>query len=334
MVDISFTMLNALRTLARNANVANAADELQMTPAGLRQSIQALEKRIGIQLFQPTRNGLVLSKAGERFSAEIADSFTAFSAACSSIFDFAGGESHVRIAYSMITEHELIEPLSERCGKAGIDLSLRRMWTANIPSAVDSGEVDLGFARHPHSWGQLRVETLWTSDLVALVPLSHRLADREQISIYDLAEETVSILPRWLSPGAYDSIEAAFLRAGIVPTFAKMSGLPDLEGRYGLNPACIGLGPIMLSSDIRTGIRQIPLREAQTIGLHAISRYNDALHGPVSKVLSYARAIADDRSSELMSEFRPVLPLRQHPMAVDRDRDGSHRMVKDDQCCR
>jgi DNA-binding transcriptional LysR family regulator len=296
VVDVSFTMLNALRALAKNQNVGQAADELHITQSGLTQSVIALEKRIGTKLVEHTRQGLSLTKAGDTFSADIRDPLAAFSAACTSIFGFGATEQTVKVAFAIATEHQLIEPLRKRCEGTGLQLSLRRMWTADIPEAVEAGDIDIGFSRHPRVWGQqLRVETLWVSDLVATVPLTHRLADRAEISITELADETLAILPRRLSPGTYDLIESACLRAGFVPKFAKMSGASGLTGLYSLDQSYIGLSPRLSPDDVPATARPIPLTESFKIGLHVITRYASAQQGPVSQLLSIARAIADER---------------------------------------
>jgi DNA-binding transcriptional LysR family regulator len=299
VVDASFTMLNALRALAQNQNVAQAADELHMTQSGLAQSIVALEKRLGTKLAQNTRHGLSLTKAGEAFNAEIRDPLDAFESACRSIFGFAATRYTVKVAFAIATERQIIEPLRRLSEAIGIDLSLRRMWTAEIPQAIESGEIDIGFMRHPRVWGDLRVETLWETPLRAMIPLTHRLARREALSLAELADETLTVLPRRLSPGTFDLIESACLRAGFVPKFAKMSGQPGIAGRYGLSDKNVGLGPVLSPDDVPVDYRQIPLTEPYAIEMHVITRYLDASQGPVSKVLAVARTIADDRARDL-----------------------------------
>jgi DNA-binding transcriptional LysR family regulator len=298
-------MLSALRALAQNQNVAQAADELHMTQSGLGQSIVALEKRVGTKLAQNTRHGLTLTKAGEAFNAEIRDSLDAFSTACSSIFGFAPTRYTVKVAFAIATEHQIIEPLRRLSKAIGIELSLRRMWTAEIPQAIESGEIDIGFMRHPRVWGELRVETLWETPLMAMIPLTHRLAQRETLSLTELADETLTLLPRRLSPGTFDLIESACLRAGFVPKFAKMSGQPGIAGRYGLSDRNIGLGPVLSPDDVPVDYRQIPLTEPHPIEMHVITRRLDAHQGPVSQLLAFARMIADDRERELTERSDP-----------------------------
>lgn len=293
MVDISFTMLDAFRSLARRRSIAQAAEELHVTQSGLTQSITALEKRLGAKLLVHTRAGLTLTKAGDSFYTDMLDPLAAFSAGCSAIFGVGPAEQTVNIAFSLTTEHHIIDPLRRRCEGTGLHLSLHRMWTSDIPTAVEAGDIDVGFTRHPEAWGQLRVELLWNSPLVATVPAGHRLAGKAEISIRELADETLVILPRRLSPGPFDVVESACLRAGFTPRFANVSQ-SGRTGKHSLNTEYVGIGP-KLDRDEFPDRLVVPLKEAYTMGLHVVTRCADAAQGPVSQVLGIARSIADER---------------------------------------
>jgi hypothetical protein len=168
------------------------------------------------------------------------------------------------------------------------------MWTSDIPAAIEAGDIDVGFTRHPGVCAQLRVELLWDSPLVATVPVWHRLADRAEISIRELEDETLVILPRRLSPGPFDVVESACLRAGFTPRFANVSQ-SGRTGKHSLNNEYVGIGP-RLSDDELPDRRMIPLKETYTMGLHVVTRCADAAQGPVSQVLAMARSIADERA--------------------------------------
>jgi DNA-binding transcriptional LysR family regulator len=288
-------MLQAFRTLARRRSVAQAADELHVTQSGLTQSVTALEKRLGTKLIVHTRTGLTLTKAGDSFYSDLLDPLAAFSTACTTIFGVGPDEQAVHVAFSLTTEHQIIDPLRRNCEGTGLRLSLHRMWTSDIPTAIEAGDIDIGFTRHPEAWGQLRVELLWNSPLVATVPVWHRLADRTEISIGELADETIVILPRRLSPGPYDVVESACLRAGFVPRFAKVSQ-SGRTGKHSLNTEYVGIGPELAPEEVPDR-RVIPLTEQCSMGLHMVTRCADAAQGPVSQVLAMARAIADARDA-------------------------------------
>jgi DNA-binding transcriptional LysR family regulator len=291
MADVSFTMLHAFRTLARRRSVAQASDELHVTQSGLTQSVTALEKRLGTKLIVHTRTGLTLTKAGDSFYADLLDPLAAFSVACTTIFGVGPDEQAVNVGFSLTTEHQIIDPLRRRCEGTGLRLSLHRMWTSDIPTAIEGGDIDIGFTRHPEAWGQLRVELLWNSPLVATVPTWHRLAGRTEISIRELAEETLVILPRRLSPGPYDVVESACLRAGFTPRFARVSQ-SGRTGKHSLNSDYVSIGPELAADEVPER-RAIRLKEPYTIGLHMVTRCADAAQGPVSQILGMARCIAD-----------------------------------------
>jgi LysR family glycine cleavage system transcriptional activator len=70
--------LNALKTFesaARHLSFRKAADELHVTPAAVGHQVNALETYLGVQLFERTKKGLVLTQAGHVWLPKLSESF-------------------------------------------------------------------------------------------------------------------------------------------------------------------------------------------------------------------------------------------------------------------
>ncbi|KFE70766.1 LysR family transcriptional regulator [Hyalangium minutum] len=63
--------LTAFLTVARKRSFTAAATELRVTPSAVSQTLQALEKRVGVRLFQRTTRSVGLTEAGRQFLARL-----------------------------------------------------------------------------------------------------------------------------------------------------------------------------------------------------------------------------------------------------------------------
>jgi DNA-binding transcriptional LysR family regulator len=91
------------------------------------------------------------------------------------------------------------------------------MFSAEIPSRVLAGELDLGLALHPEPMRGVRSERLRVETLALLVSKRHRLADANPIPLAELEHETLLLFPRELAPAYYDHIMEACEHAGFQP---------------------------------------------------------------------------------------------------------------------
>jgi DNA-binding transcriptional LysR family regulator len=67
--------ISVFHTAARAGSISRAAEELGVTPSAVSQQIHALETHIGTALMAKAGRGVVLTEAGERYFARIAEEF-------------------------------------------------------------------------------------------------------------------------------------------------------------------------------------------------------------------------------------------------------------------
>lgn len=288
------SMLRTFNALATEASTARAAATLGITQSALSQSIDSLERLLGAELFARTPRGMVLTPAGELLRDDGLSAVRAFVEALHTLGLDTSQSTVVTVAFTVTTEYQLLPELANLVANElpGLQLAYRRMWTTEIPRALESGEIDIGFARHPEVWGDLRVELLWESPLTVMVPDTHRLADRGHISLKELDGEPLSVVPRSLSPGAFDIVESACLRAGFQPVFVSGSQ----SGRTGSDPLlqrrAVALGPELMAFEVPAGIRVLSVEEPVGMGLHVICRHSDLQRRSIASILALSRALA------------------------------------------
>lgn len=71
----SFSSIECFIRSAEVGSFAEAARRLSLTPAAVGKNVAGLEARLGVRLFQRSTRSLTLTEAGQRFLAEVRDSF-------------------------------------------------------------------------------------------------------------------------------------------------------------------------------------------------------------------------------------------------------------------
>ena len=100
------------------------------------------------------------------------------------------------------------------------------LFSAEIPSRVVAGQLDIGLALHPEPMRGVRGEPMRIEPLALLVGKRHRLADAGPIPLGELSNETLLLFPRELAPIHYDRIIAACERSGFQPRVTTFTDPP------------------------------------------------------------------------------------------------------------
>lgn len=196
--------------LAHELHFGRAAAQLHIAQPGLSQQIQVFENEIGVRLFDRSRRGVSLTEAGEALLPE-AESLLrhseAFGALAKSLSSGVGGK--LRIAHNRSTPElgtaEMLTQFRELHPELSIEVESG--WTAHNCALLRHGDADVAFVRLPllESDG-IEYLALGTSELVAVLPVGHRLALGDSIDPEALRDERIVMWPRRQSPGYYDEL--------------------------------------------------------------------------------------------------------------------------------
>ena len=98
---------------------------------------------------------------------------------------------------------------------------MREFCTEAQVTALNRGEIDLGFLHPPIDSRGLEIYPILSEDFVLVLPKHHHLSDKQSLSFRDLAEESFLIHPRQEGPFLYDGFLKLCRQAGFEPQIVK-----------------------------------------------------------------------------------------------------------------
>jgi DNA-binding transcriptional LysR family regulator len=181
--------------VAEELHFGRAARTLNISQPPLSRQIQDLERNLGAQLLDRSGKSVTLTAAGKVFLAEskrILDQVyrsveTARRAA-------TGAPERLEVGFSAFFDLQLLpsfrQVLAQRCGDGQV--TFHRLTTAEQLRLLRSGALDVGLLMPPvENADHLDIEDLFRLPAVALLADTHPLAARGQLSLRDIARESI-----------------------------------------------------------------------------------------------------------------------------------------------
>jgi LysR family transcriptional regulator, benzoate and cis,cis-muconate-responsive activator of ben and cat genes len=250
--------------LAREGTFSRAAKKLHITQPALTRKIGALEKRLGVKLFNRAYHHLELTPAGRLFLPEAQASVQHAERA----FELARQRAHLdsgpfRLGYSPYVHAELV-PMLQRWQLQDISSSrgliLESGSTAQIMERVISGTLHAGLGILPVVDEQLWVNSVAREQFCVCMPKNHSLAQKASVSARDLHGEKIFWVPRAVHPGFYDQTVEYIRGLGVQPVFHEVGA-----GTQAMEIVSHGFGLTLLPRSFtrfsRTGIVFKPLTD-------------------------------------------------------------------------
>src|SRR5215472_14061258 len=209
--------------VADELHFGKAAERLGMSQPPLSQQIQALEKALGVRLFERSRQGVQLTREGAALLAPVRQYMEHAQRLQQAVTDARLGRNDV-VTIGAINSAlfdimpRLMETAKERY--AHLALTMKEMKTADALAAVQSGDIDLALTRYDDRASSLEVRPIVSDHLVLVLPASHRLTKLSRVPLRELADENFVLFPRRSSPSFFDQIIAACRDAGFSPHIA------------------------------------------------------------------------------------------------------------------
>ena len=243
-MSITLTQLRALEAVARTGSFGAAARELGITQPAVSQQLAALQRALGVVLFERLRNRPQLSEAG-RFVLERAlpvvrdaDHFER------DVREYAGAQAgtlHIGATQTIGTYR--IAPFLARflAARPHVRPRIEIGNTRSIAARIESGEITLGLVEGPIDGLPLEAVPFGGDRLVLVLHPAHRLAGLRVVRARDLAGEP--FVSRESGSGTRDYGYEALLAAGIsAPVVLE---LPTAEAI--LHAVEAGIGVALLS---------------------------------------------------------------------------------------
>lgn len=188
--------LAALTAVADTGTFSAAADVLHTVQSNVSTHVARLERELGVTLVDRaagrlTEEGEVVVARSRRITGEL-DALVADVASLRS--DVTGG---VRLGVIGTTGRWLVPPLlmamSERHPNVRVS-ALEGNTTALLPSLA-SGRLDLALLNLPVDDPDIEVTLLFEEDLIVVAPAGHPLAERDEVTLVELADHELLLTP-------------------------------------------------------------------------------------------------------------------------------------------
>jgi DNA-binding transcriptional LysR family regulator len=186
-VDVDLRLVRYFVTVADHRHFGRAATALRVAQPSLSRQIRRLEQQLGARLLDRTPQGSRLTEAGEVF-LPAAKALLRSAARAVAETRAAAQPSRITIGYTagLIVTPAVLEMRREH---PDADVQVMHLAWDKARNALLDHRVDAVVTRLPFPTDQLHVTVLYDEPRVLVVPLTHRLAGKESITLDDIADE-------------------------------------------------------------------------------------------------------------------------------------------------
>lgn len=288
-------------TVAEELHFARAAERLGMEQSPLSHSIRNLEAELGVPLFHRTTRRTWLTRAGDRFYTDALRVLADVEA----LKSIARNEELSRPKHILIglTESAALEPFTRFLFELEhrdppISVDLREVLPGEAARLVAEGVLDLAIVLEALESSELLRVRAWAEPLLLIAPFSHPIAERDRVSLKEIATERFVLAHSGPFPGYAAQIEALLDRHQVRParhTIAKHQNIMvsfTAAGRgVSLLPESIALG--------LTTVAVVPLAEQDAeLVSWLVYRAEDASDG-IASALEVAAIVNGGRGTHV-----------------------------------
>ena len=215
--------------VAEELNFRRAAEKLYMQQPPLSRQIRQLETELGVELFYRTKRSVALTEAGKAFLDEAKLTLVQAQRAINAVKT----KSSLTIGFSICAFDSILPELIQEYRRQypETEVNLTEMSKEKQIAALLNHQIDLGFCYAPISQPELEFTTILSEPLVVVLPFNHFLAEREQIELRSLQNESFILCPREIKPDVRQQIEQLCLEAGFELKTAREASLPEVQLR-------------------------------------------------------------------------------------------------------
>jgi hypothetical protein len=215
---MTLLQLQYFSVLARALHYTHAAEELHISQPTLSYSINELEKELGTNLFEKRGRNVSLSESGVRFLPYVQKSLALLNEGSEILKQMSDNiPMIIRLGYFHSISSSFIPSLVERVYEEKQNKEIRFQFTEgtsfDVFNKLKNGELDLIFCAHRDDWADS--VTIMRQPLYLAVPISHRLAQKEFVTLDDFSQEPMVMLDK---PSSLRTImDHIFIRRRIIP---------------------------------------------------------------------------------------------------------------------
>jgi DNA-binding transcriptional LysR family regulator len=209
MSELDLTKVRAFVAVAEHRHFRRAAEELHIAQPALSRQVQALERQLAAQLLVRDRRTVELTPAGRQFFDDARPLLVAADAARRRVQRAVRGAKALVVGFrSGVIPTAAVALFTE--AHPDVNVEVERLDWDEQEEAVLSGRVDLAYVRRPITERGLRLVPLFAERRLAALRVDHPLADRDEVTVADLADDRHL---RYLEPARAGSVRTTALRS-------------------------------------------------------------------------------------------------------------------------
>ncbi|MGC4786807.1 LysR family transcriptional regulator [Micromonospora sp. DT178] len=216
--------------VADELHFGRAAELLGMAQPPLSQSVQRLERELGVELFDRSRRQVRLTAAGQLLLGEAEELLAGEGRLRNLMRQVRDGVSGVLRAgvppeTPAVTLRELLDRLAGRA--PGLDVDLHELTSGEQERMLGEGRLDVGLLHHPVTDDGLRLGAAVDVPLGVLLPRASALARGREVELAALAGLDLVTAPRATAPGWHDHLLEVCRRHGFTPGRVRPARNPE-----------------------------------------------------------------------------------------------------------
>jgi DNA-binding transcriptional LysR family regulator len=197
VITADLRQLRAFAAVAAELNFLRAAERLHLSQPALSQTIKQLEMHLGLQLFYRDTRSVQLTAAGALILDDVLDFLNRYQIFLNRTRDIAKGRrGTLKVGYLIGAAVDLVPSIIRVFSAQFPDVNIvLSEYDFGAPEAGIRSGMDVSILRPPIDEDGLDLVKLLEESCVACVPETHRLAQKENVSVYDLLDEPIVAAP-------------------------------------------------------------------------------------------------------------------------------------------
>ncbi|GAA1657388.1 LysR family transcriptional regulator [Actinoplanes couchii] len=218
-MDLDLRKVRYFVAVAERLHFGRAADALHIAQPALSRQIRALEQDLDATLFLRDNHGVMLTEAGRQLLDDAGPLLASAQAVRRRVASAALGTRRLTVGFRAGVA---VTPAARNFAVRHPDVvvDMQRIEGDEQAAMLLDGRIDVAYVRLPIDGTGLRVTPLYREPRVAVLPIGHRLAGKEQITKADLAGEPLVGNP---GPGMRPHPDAGFLVRGVDETLEHVA---------------------------------------------------------------------------------------------------------------
>ena len=250
--------------IAEDGSFLRAAQRLHVSQPPLSTQIKSLEDELGVQLFERSNRGVVLTAAGAIFFDETRAILARLEHAKREALRVGRGEiGMLSIGFVSIADYGILPPAlkSFRAHQPLAEVQLHELTTDAQLRELRANRLDLGVGLGPVDEPDIDFEQLLQEELIVAAPSGHPVLNNDgPVDLRALSKESFIVPPREVAPGLFDLAMSHCRSAGFAPRITQHAR--QMQTVVGLVSSSMGVAlvPSSVRNLKRAGVRYRPLR--------------------------------------------------------------------------